>query len=153
MPFIDLLSSFQSPANKVAYQAVAPENGDNVDSSVYTIRRKPLPSSSLHSIGSHGSSVDPQKSAATGTSARALSRDHLELVSSILLLALPLPFFALAFYSAHMDGRIIKQDQWQSLQAYMKIVSIPHLSQSVPWSLTARHHVSPSPRSLSFSPQ
>jgi hypothetical protein len=132
MRSVNLFSSFQSPAKEVAYQAVDSKNGDNFESSVYTIRRKPVPSSSLHSIGSHGSSIAPQKSATTGISPRTLRRDYLELISSILVLALPLPFFALAFYSAHMDGKDMKQDQWQSMQAYMKVVSIPHLSPNVP---------------------
>ena len=139
MPSVNLLSSFQSPADGVVYQAVDSENGDNFERGVHTIRRKPVPSSTLQSIGSHGSSIDPQKSAAAEIPPRTLRRDYLELISSILILALPLPFFALAVYSAHMDGKKMKQDQWQSMQAYMKVVSIPHLSQSVPWSLTSRN--------------
>jgi hypothetical protein len=138
MPSVNLLSSFQSSTNEVSYQAVDSKNGDNFESGVHTIRRKPVSSSSLRSIGSHGSSVDSQKSATTGISARTLSRDYLELISSILVLALPLPFFALAVYSAHVDGKHMKQDQWLSIQGYMKVFSIPDLSQSVPWSLTLR---------------
>ena len=126
MPSVNLLSSFQSPADGIAYQAVDSENGDSFEKGVHTIRRKPVPSSSLHLLGSHGSSIAPQQSTTTGIPARTLKRDYLELISSILLLTLPLPFFALAFYSAHMDGKVMKQDQWQSMQAYMKVVSIPH---------------------------
>jgi hypothetical protein len=50
------------------------------------------------------------------TLAKKLERDHVELVASILMLSLPVPFFVLAFYAAHVNGTDIKERQWQRLQ-------------------------------------
>jgi hypothetical protein len=125
MPSANLLSSFHSSTDGVAYQAVDPRSGDNFERGIYTIRRKPVPSSSLHSIGPRESLIAPQKSATPALSVRTLKRDYLELSFGVLLLALPLPFFALAIYVAHMNSKDLKHDQWQSMQGYMKVVSIP----------------------------
>ena len=116
------------PVHHASPKAFHVRRGNVSEKQTYTAYHKPIHSSSLHSIDFKGSSTFCERTVHPETSARRLTRDYFELVASILMLGLPVPFFVLAFYAAHVNGRDVEEDQWQSLEVYMKIVSSPEAS-------------------------
>lgn len=122
------------PVHHASPQVFHPERKENSGDRTYTADHKPIHSSSLHLIDSKSSSNISEKSVDSEASARRLTRDYFELVASILMLVLPVPFFVLAFYAGRVNGRDIEEDQWQRLQTYMKIVSSQERSNtSIQW--------------------
>jgi hypothetical protein len=131
MSHLSSFPTFQFPAPEYAYEPVGLEHQTSLEKEPFAIPRKPLPSSSLPlrdpDSPKHGSQVSVDLS----IPARILKRHYSELISTILMLILPVPFFALAFYVAYMEGKDIDGPRWQSLQAYMNAVSGPKAQDTV----------------------